>query len=113
MIQGGGFTPAMEQKPTHAPIRNEASPQRPNQRGTIAMARTRNPHSATAQFFINVANNSFLNPGQRGPGYAVFGRVIDGMEIVDRISQVQTQRRGPYRDVPVETVKILETSQVQ
>ncbi len=104
MIQGGGFTPDFEKKKTRAPIKNEADNGLPNKRGTIAMARTSSPHSATAQFFINVVDNDFLNhssPTFRGWGYAVFGRVIDGMETVDRIRNLPTGRGGPFRkDVP-------------
>ncbi|MGF1525403.1 MAG: peptidylprolyl isomerase [Candidatus Competibacterales bacterium] len=109
MIQGGGFTPEMARKPTKAPIANEADNGLANDRGTIAMARTSDPHSATAQFFINVTNNRMLNhtaPTDRGWGYAVFGEVVDGMEVVDAIRQVATGRRGPYGDVPVEPVVI-------
>jgi cyclophilin family peptidyl-prolyl cis-trans isomerase len=108
MIQGGGFTENMEQKPTKPPIKNEASNGLKNDTGTIAMARTAVPDSATAQFFINVKNNDFLNrdKAQDGVGYAVFGKVIEGVDIVQKIEQVQTGRRGMYSDVPVETVLI-------
>ena len=110
MIQGGGFTADMEKKPTGEPIANEADNGLSNKRGTIAMARTNDPHSATAQFFINVQDNlnldyrSSTEPG--GWGYAVFGRVTSGMEVVDEIRFVQTHRVGPYSDVPVEAVII-------
>jgi len=110
MIQGGGFTAAMEKKPTGEPIVNEANNGLSNKRGTIAMARTSDPHSATAQFFINVQDNMNLDyTGQAGPsgwGYAVFGRVTEGMDVVDEIRFVQTATRGPYADVPVEPVVI-------
>jgi cyclophilin family peptidyl-prolyl cis-trans isomerase len=110
MIQGGGFTPAMEKKATGEPITNEANNGLSNKRGTIAMARTSDPHSATAQFFINVQDNMNLDhTGQTSPGgwgYAVFGRVTSGMEVVDEIRFVQTTRVGPYADVPVEPVVI-------
>jgi len=110
MIQGGGFTPEMEKKATGEPITNEANNGLSNKRGTIAMARTNEPHSATAQFFINVQDNMNLDyTGQTAPGgwgYAVFGRVTHGMEVVDEIRFVQTTRVGPYSDVPVEPVII-------
>ena len=108
MIQGGGFTAAMEQKPTKPPIKNEAGNGLKNDTGTLAMARTANPDSATAQFFINVKNNDFLNrdKAQDGVGYAVFGKVIEGMDVVHKIEQVQTSRKGMYADAPVESVLI-------
>ena len=110
MIQGGGFTPDMEKKPTGEPIPNEADNGLSNKRGTIAMARTNDPHSATAQFFINVQDNMNLDhTGQSHSaawGYAVFGRVTSGMEVVDEIRFVQTGRVGSYSDVPVEPVVI-------
>jgi cyclophilin family peptidyl-prolyl cis-trans isomerase len=110
MIQGGGFTPDMEKKPTGEPIPNEADNGLSNKRGTIAMARTSHPHSATAQFFINVQDNMNLDYSGQGSssawGYAVFGRVTSGMEVVDAIRFVQTERAGPYSDVPVEPVII-------
>ena len=110
MIQGGGFTADMARKPGKGPIKNEAGKGLKNERGTIAMARTGEPHSATAQFFINTVNNDFLNhknKTQQGWGYAAFGRVIKGMEVVDAISAVKTSRFKQYRDVPVEAVVIL------
>ena len=109
MIQGGGFTSEMKQKPTKDPIKNEADNRLRNQRGTIAMARTSDPHSATAQFFINSIDNDFLDYKSKTPqgwGYAVFGRVIEGMDMVDAISKVKTKTRGMYRDVPAEPVVI-------
>jgi len=109
MIQGGGFEPGMKQKPTREPIQNEANNGLKNEVGTIAMARTQAPHSATAQFFINVADNAFLNhrsPDLHGWGYCVFGRVIDGMDVVDAIRGVRTGSRGFHQDVPLEDVVI-------
>ncbi|MTD32471.1 peptidylprolyl isomerase [Paludibacterium sp. dN 18-1] len=109
MIQGGGFTPDMEQKPTGKPIQNEANNGVANQSYTIAMARTMEPHSATAQFFINVADNDFLNfssETSQGWGYAVFGRVVEGKDVVDAIKTVRTGRNGMHQDVPVEPVVI-------
>jgi cyclophilin family peptidyl-prolyl cis-trans isomerase len=107
MVQGGGFTPDMTEKPTRPPIQNEADNQVLNQRGTLAMARTSDPNSASAQFFINLVNNGSLNHTGNTPqgyGYAVFGNVVEGMEVVDAIGQVPTTTKGPYGDVPVEAV---------
>jgi len=109
MIQGGGFEPGMTQKPTRATIENEASNGLKNETYTIAMARTPDPNSATAQFFINVANNSFLNftaPTPQGYGYAVFGKVVEGMDVVDKIRKVKTGSRAGHQDVPLEDVVI-------
>lgn len=109
MIQGGGFTADMVQKPTHDPIPLEARGGLKNDKYTIAMARTSDPHSATAQFFINVVDNDFLNhtaPNPQGWGYAVFGKVVAGMEVVDEIAKVRTSTRGFYGDVPVEDIVI-------
>lgn len=107
MIQGGGFDPAMNQKETRAPISNEAKNGLKNAVGTIAMARTKDPHSATAQFFINVADNTSLDyPSFDGWGYAVFGKVTDGLDIVQKIAKVRTTRKGYHGDVPVEDVVI-------
>lgn len=111
MIQGGGFTKDMTQKPTRAPVKNEAGNGLKNDRGTLAMARTSDPHSASAQFFINVANNDFLNfksPDARGFGYCVFGRVKSGMDVVDKMKGVRTATRGFHENVPVEPLVILE-----
>ena len=113
MIQGGGFTPDLKQKDTRAPIPNEAKNGLKNQTGTLAMARTSDPHSATAQFFINLKDNSFLdNPGRDGWGYAVFGKVVQGFDIVQKIAMVQTGNAGPHQNVPntpviIESVKLL------
>ncbi len=109
MIQGGGFTPDMVQKDTKAPIRNEAMNGLKNARGTIAMARTMVVDSATSQFFINLVDNGFLdfrNPTPQGFGYAVFGKVTKGMDVVDKIAKVQTGNRGMHQDVPVKPVVI-------
>ena len=109
MVQGGGFEPGMSQKPTDAAIENEANNGLKNDNYTVAMARTSAPHSATAQFFINVADNGFLNhtaPSAQGWGYAVFGKVIDGKEVVDKIKAVKTGRKGFHDDVPLEDVVI-------
>lgn len=112
MIQGGGFDENMSRKPTKAPIVNEGVASLPNLRGTVAMARTNAPDSATSQFFINVAQNDFLNAGVRGPGYAVFGKVTDGMGVVDRIAGVQTGRRQGMADVPLQHVIVESVSLV-
>lgn len=107
MIQGGGFEPGMKQKPTNEPIENEAKNGLKNEPYTIAMARTSAPHSASAQFFINIKNNSFLDyPGQDGWGYCVFGKVTEGTDVVDKIKSVKTTRTGMHADVPVEDVVI-------
>ena len=111
MIQGGGFTKEMQQKSTRAPVKNEAANGLKNERGTIAMARTSDPHSASAQFFINVVDNGFLNfsaPNPRGYGYCVFGKVVSGMDVVDKIKGVRTGNRAGHENVPVEPVEILE-----
>jgi peptidyl-prolyl cis-trans isomerase B (cyclophilin B) len=107
MIQGGGMTPDMQPKPTRAPIQNEAKNGLKNLIGSIAMARTMEPHSATSQFFINVSDNGFLDhPGQDGWGYCVFGRVVEGMEAVNAIKSVQTGNRRGHQDVPLQDVII-------
>ncbi|QOR40717.1 peptidyl-prolyl cis-trans isomerase [Billgrantia diversa] len=116
MIQGGGFDKDFQQKPTRSPITNEADNGLRNERGTLAMARTGDPHSATAQFFINVNDNGFLDhqgthSGQAW-GYAVFGRVVEGMDVVDAIKRVPTGSRGPFQDVPREPV-IIERAELQ
>jgi peptidyl-prolyl cis-trans isomerase A (cyclophilin A)/peptidyl-prolyl cis-trans isomerase B (cyclophilin B) len=119
MIQGGGFTPDLKEKPSRKPVRNEASNGLPNAVGTIAMARTPDPHSATAQFFINVADNRMLNfrfPTAEGYGYAVFGKVVKGMDVVNRIVKVQTgPGPAPHENVPVkpviiESIRLVETA---
>lgn len=109
MIQGGGFEPGMNQKATKAPVRNEANNGLANNRGTLAMARTNDPHSATAQFFINVADNDFLNfraENANGWGYCVFAEVVEGMDVVDKIKAVSTGRSGFHQDVPREDIVI-------
>jgi peptidyl-prolyl cis-trans isomerase B (cyclophilin B) len=115
MIQGGGFVPGMTQKPTDAPIENEANNGLKNDKYTVAMARTQAPHSATAQFFINVVDNDFLNhtaPSLQGWGYAVFGKVVSGTEVVDRIKTVVTGRKGMHSDVPNDDVIITKATVV-
>ena len=115
MIQGGGFEPGMKQKPTQAPIPNEADNGLKNKRYTIAMARTNDPHSATAQFFINVSDNAFLDhtsPSPQGWGYAVFGEVVQGQDVVDAIKGVKTGSKGFHQDVPVEDVVIEKAVEV-
>lgn len=110
MIQGGGFTKDMQQKPSKAPIDNEANNGLKNTRGTLAMARTSDPHSASNQFFINVADNDFLNFQAETPsqfGYCVFGKVIEGMDIVDQIKAMKTHTVSPHSDVPVEAIEIV------
>jgi peptidyl-prolyl cis-trans isomerase A (cyclophilin A) len=108
MVQGGGMTPDMKEKPVRAPIPLESHNGLNNVRGTLAMARTMDPNSATAQFFINVKDNAFLDAEQArdGNGYAVFGKVVSGMDVVDKIRKVETGQKGPYGDVPVQAVII-------
>lgn len=117
MIQGGGFTPGFEQKPTRPPIANEAGNGLRNEAGTVAMARTSDPQSATAQFFINVADNRFLNftaPNPRGYGYTVFGRVVKGMDVVSKIAAGETGSGGPFpKDVPTKPVVIESTRELK
>ena len=115
MIQGGGFEPGLKQKQTKAPIENEANNGLKNDKYTIAMARTNEPHSATSQFFINVADNDFLNhtsPTPRGWGYAVFGKVVSGTEVIDAIARVRTASRSWYGDVPVEDVVMEKVEEI-
>jgi peptidyl-prolyl cis-trans isomerase B (cyclophilin B) len=107
MIQGGGFEPGMKQKPAEQTVENEAKNGLKNDKYTLAMARTSDPHSASAQFFINTKNNAFLDyPGQDGWGYAVFGKVTEGTDVVDKINKVKTTRSGMFADVPAEAVII-------
>jgi peptidyl-prolyl cis-trans isomerase B (cyclophilin B) len=115
MIQGGGFTPDMQQKPTAAPVENEANNGLKNKAYTLAMARTMDPHSATAQFFINVVDNDFLDFKSETPqgwGYCVFGEVVEGKEVVDQIKAVKTGRAGMHQDVPKEPVVIVKAEVV-
>jgi peptidyl-prolyl cis-trans isomerase B (cyclophilin B) len=114
MIQGGGFEPNMNQKPCQAPVENEAANGLKNKRGTVAMARTNDPHSATAQFFINTVDNDFLDfksPSGQGWGYCVFGEVVEGLDVVDKIRAVKTGNKGFHQDVPVEDV-IIEKAEI-
>lgn len=114
MVQGGGFEPGMKQKPTDAPIENEANNGLKNDNYTVAMARTQAPHSASAQFFINVSDNDFLNhtaPTPQGWGYCVFGKVVEGTDVVDKIRKVKTGSKGMHQDVPLEDV-IIEKAEV-
>ena len=114
MVQGGGFEPGMRQKPTRGTIKNEAGNGLKNDRHTIAMARTSEPHSASSQFFINVKDNDFLNhtaPSSQGWGYCVFGKVVEGRDVVDKIKGVRTGKRGSHGDVPVEDV-VIEKAEV-
>ncbi|MBK8015340.1 MAG: peptidyl-prolyl cis-trans isomerase [Betaproteobacteria bacterium] len=116
MIQGGGFEPGMTQKPTRDPVKNEADNGLKNDAYTIAMARTPDPHSASAQFFINVRDNDFLNfraPNAQEYGYCVFGKVVAGQEVVDKIKKVTTGSRGMHRDVPAEDVVIMKAEVVE
>lgn len=116
MIQGGGMDAKMKEKPTHEPIENEATNRLKNERGAIAMARTGDPHSATAQFFINHADNDFLDhkvPAGDGWGYAVFGKVIDGMDVVDKIAKVKTRSAGIHENVPADMVLITKASRFE
>ena len=110
MIQGGGMDENMSSKPTRDPIKNEADNGESNARGTLAMARTSVVDSATSQFFINLSNNTFLDNGTRDFGYAVFGKVADGMDVVDKIAAVNTGNRAGHQDVPTETITILEVT---
>jgi peptidyl-prolyl cis-trans isomerase B (cyclophilin B) len=116
MIQGGGFEPGMIQKPPRAPIQNEAANGLKNDKYTVAMARTSDVHSASSQFFINVADNDFLNyssPTPQGFGYCVFGKVVEGQDVVDRIKKVKTGNRGGHQNVPVENVTIEKAEVVE
>ena len=114
MIQGGGMEPGMKQKPCNAPVENEAGNGLKNTRGTVAMARTNDPHSATAQFFINTVDNDFLDfkaPSGQGWGYCVFGEVVEGLDVVDKIRAVKTGNKGGHQDVPAEDV-IIEKAEI-
>ncbi len=113
VIQGGGLTADMRQKPTRAPILNEADNGLKNRRGTLSMARTNDPHSATSQFFVNLVDNAFLDPGRGGAGYAVFGAVVEGMDVVDKIAASKTGSRGGHQDVPVTPVEVKSAQRVE
>ncbi len=113
VIQGGGFTADMKQKKTNAPIRNEAANGLKNERGTLSMARTQAVDSATSQFFVNVADNAFLDHGTRDFGYAVFAKVAEGMDVIDRIASVATGNAGMHQDVPLEPVVILSARRTE
>ena len=113
MIQGGGMAEDLERRETHAPIKNEADNGLKNLRGSVAMARTAQVDSATSQFFINLSDNAFLDHGGRDFGYAVFGRVTAGMDVVDKIASVETGRRGMHEDVPVDAVRITAASRAE
>ena len=116
MIQGGGFEPGLKQKPTKAPVENEANNGLKNNKYTLAMARTQDPHSATAQFFINVANNDFLNhtaPTAQGWGYAVFGEVVEGKDVVDKMKGVATGNSGFHQNVPTTDVIITKAAVIE
>ena len=113
VIQGGGFTAEMEQKPTREPIKNEADNGVKNSRGSLSMARTQDVNSATCQFFINLVDNEFLDHGTRDFGYAVFARVVDGMDVVDEIAKVPTGNSGFHQNVPVEPVVVTSATQTE
>jgi peptidyl-prolyl cis-trans isomerase A (cyclophilin A) len=113
VIQGGGMTADMRQKSTRAPIRNEADNGIKNRRGTLSMARTNDPNSATSQFFVNLVDNAFLDPGRGGAGYAVFGCVVAGMDVVDRIAQAKTGNKGGHQDVPIEPIVVKSATRVE
>lgn len=116
MVQGGGMLPGMEDKPSGEPIENEADNGLKNERGTLAYARTMDPHSATTQFFINLKDNSFLDhtgKDAQGWGYAVFGKVVDGMDVVDAMAKVETTSRRGHQDVPVEDILITKTTLIE
>jgi cyclophilin family peptidyl-prolyl cis-trans isomerase len=113
VIQGGGLTADMKQKSTRAPIRNEASNGLKNRRGTLSMARTNDPNSATSQFFVNLVDNPFLDPGRGGAGYAVFGQVSEGMDVVDKIAAVKTGNRAGHQDVPVEPITVTSAKRIE
>ena len=113
MVQGGGMTEDLRQKPTRNPIKNEASNGLKNRRGTLSMARTNDPDSATSQFFINLVDNAFLDPSPRsGAGYAVFGCITEGMSVVDAMTKVKTGKRGMHDDVPAEPIKVVSATRV-
>ena len=112
MVQGGGLTADMKPKATRAPIRNEADNGLKNRRGTLSMARTTDPPSATSQFFINLVDNAFLDPGRGGAGYAVFGHVVEGMDVVDKMAATKTGNKGGHQDVPVTPIEVKSARRV-
>ena len=112
VVQGGGFEESMKQKPTNDPVVNESDKTSSNERGTVAMARTNDPHSATSQFFINLKDNSNLNSTERAPGYTVFGKVTSGMEIIDKMSKAGTHTYRGHRDVPKKPIKVIKVSRL-
>jgi peptidyl-prolyl cis-trans isomerase A (cyclophilin A) len=112
MVQGGGFQPDMTEKTTHAPVANESANGKQNKRGSIAMARTQNPDSATAQFFINLVDNAYLDGSSNKAGYTVFGQVTKGMDVVDKIAKASTGSRGAHSDVPTQNVIIISATQL-
>ena len=112
VVQGGGLTADMKQKATRAPIKNEADNGLKNRRGTLSMARTNDPHSATSQFFINLVDNAFLDPGRGGAGYAVFGHVVEGMDVVDKMAAMKTGNKGGHQDVPVTPIEVKSARRV-
>lgn len=112
MVQGGGFERGMLEKPAHAPIKNESANGLKNTRGAVAMARTQDPNSASAQFFINVVDNAYLDGSPAKPGYAVFGNVIRGMDVIDKMTTVATGTQGMHRDVPIEDILLLSVSRL-
>jgi cyclophilin family peptidyl-prolyl cis-trans isomerase len=113
VVQGGGLTADMKQKATRAPIRNEADNGLKNRRGTLSMARTNDPHSATSQFFINLVDNASLNPGRGGAGYAVFGHVTEGMDVVDKMAAAKTGNKSGHQDVPVTPIEVKSAERVE
>ncbi|MEE8157686.1 MAG: peptidylprolyl isomerase [Gammaproteobacteria bacterium] len=113
MIQGGGFLPDMSRKPTNSPIKNEADNGLKNERGTLSMARTADVDSATSQFFINLGANAFLDHGERDYGYAVFARVTEGMDVIDKIAAVATDNRDGHQDVPIDPVVVTSASRIE
>jgi peptidyl-prolyl cis-trans isomerase A (cyclophilin A) len=110
MVQGGGFTPDMNEKPTSAPIKNEASNGLLNSRGTISMARTSDPDSATSQFFLNLVDNAALDPNAGSAGYAVFGKITKGLDVIDKMAKAETTTKGPYENVPVTPITIISAT---
>jgi cyclophilin family peptidyl-prolyl cis-trans isomerase len=113
VVQGGGLTADMKQKATRAPIQNEATNGLKNRRGTLSMARTNDPHSATLQFFINLVDNASLNPGRGGAGYAVFGHVTEGMDVVDKMAAAKTGNKSGHQDVPVTPIEVKSAKRVE